>query len=300
MIKNKLSLVVAFLIGLILLTYMITFQVRYDEVAVLTTWEKADTADVKNEPGLYPRFPWPIQRPYKYSTKLQILDDQIEEQQTKDGYSVVLRTYLTWRIEDPLAFFKSLKDADVARKQIQPLLRDLRATVGKYNFDQLVNVDEKQLKLAEIEKESKEIINDKLSKANYGIKVEHLGIRRILLPENVTNKVFTRMSDTRNRLAQSARTAGTAQAATIRSEANTAQQTILAFAERRAQAIRSEGDNLASEYYAVFNKDEDFAIFLRQVDALKKMLAHNTTFVLDANDLSPLELMGKGKSDGKK
>ena len=58
-----------------------------------------------------------------------------------------------------------------------------------------------------------------------------------------------------------------------------------AFAERRAQAIRAEGDLEAERYFAQFKEDQDFAIFLRQMDALREMLKHNTTFVLDANKL---------------
>jgi rod shape determining protein RodA len=64
---------------------------------------------------------------------------------------------------------------------------------------------------------------------------------------------------------------------------------ILAFAERRAQTIRSQGDREAAKEYESFAKNEDFAIFLRKVEALKKMLDHNTTFVLSADSLGILD-----------
>ena len=41
----------------------------------------------------------------------------------------------------------------------------------------------------------------------------------------------------------------------------------------------------------MFQEAEQFAIFLRRVEAMKAFLANNTTFVLTARDLTPLELL---------
>ena len=68
--------------------------------------------------------------------------------------------------------------------------------------------------------------------------------------------------------------------------ANSASRRILAFAQRRAQAIRAKGDQEAAQYYSAFRQDEPLAIFLRRIQTLEKILPHNTTFVLDANQLS--------------
>ena len=48
-------------------------------------------------------------------------------------------------------------------------------------------------------------------------------------------------------------------------------------------------DREASKEYQSFAANEDFAIFLRKVEALKKMLDHNTTFVLSADTLGILD-----------
>ena len=61
--KNKLTFLIALAILAVLLSFMFFFQVRYDEVAVLTTFEKADKeTSIKTDPGLYFRWPWPVQR----------------------------------------------------------------------------------------------------------------------------------------------------------------------------------------------------------------------------------------------
>ncbi|MCS5617474.1 MAG: hypothetical protein NZ658_05690, partial [Pirellulales bacterium] len=134
---------------------------------------------------------------------------------------------------------------------------------------------------------------DSLTAAGFGLKVENVGLYRVLLPESTTAKVFETMIATRERLAESAVQEGQAQASAIRSEAASGRDRILAFAERRAQAIRSEGDREASREYAEFAQDEEFAIFLRRLEALEQMLQHNTTFVLPAESLGILDPLAR-------
>ena len=92
-------------------------------------------------------------------------------------------------------------------------------------------------------------------------------------------------------MAENARAEGEAEAGKIREEAESIRQRIMAFAERRAQAIRSEGEQEAAEQFEAFAADEDFAIFLRNLEALEETLPNNTTLILDARQLvwlSPL------------
>lgn len=302
--KNRLAILIGIIVVGVLLVYMFAYQVRYDEVAVLTTFDKAEppqmvdgklirNADgqlaqpgsVIDRPGLYFKWPSPIQTPYKFSKKLQILDDVSEEQTTADNYSVITKTYLVWRIEDPYSFFVSVKTVDNAERRLQTLLREIRSLIGKYRFDQLVNTDAKQLQLANIEAEALNLIRQRLAQIQptYGIAVEHVGIRRIVLPERVTESVFARMRSTRERLAATARATGNADAATIRSEANNAQRTILSFAQRRAESIRAQGIQQAAAAYKVFEQDQNFAVFLAQIETLKTVLKKNTQLVLDAH-----------------
>ena len=297
--KNKLIFLAAIAVIALLVVYAIMFQVRYDQVAVLTTWDKAvepvrnaageitDPGSLILEPGIGFKAPSPIQKVHVYSTKVQLLEDQSSEILTADGYSVIVKLYLAWRIDDPYAFFLRLNSEKEAQDQLTSMLSELKVVISTYRFDQLVNADPAQIKLEEIEAKSLEQLREKLNAINpgYGIKVERVGIRRIVLPEETTQKVFEAMAKTRERLAENARAEGDAEANTIVSQAETAKRRILAFAQRRAQAIRDEGNREAAQYFSAFREDPDFAIFQRQIEALQKMLAHNTTFVLDANQL---------------
>lgn len=297
--KNKLIFLIAIAVATVLLVYMVMFQVRYDQVAVRTTWDKAvppvhnDAGEIIEpgslilEPGYGFKWPTPIQKVRVYSKRVQLLEDQSSEIQTADNQAVIIKLYLAWRIDDPYAFFIRLKTEAEAEKQLTSMLSELKAVVSNYRFDQLVNTDPDKVKLAEIEQKGLEQLQAKLNAISpgYGIKLEQVGIRRILLPEATTQKVFDRMSKTRELLAEKARAEGDAEANNIKARAEAAKRRILAFAERRAQAIRDEGNREAAQYFSAFREDQDFAIFQRQIEALQKMLASNTTFILDANKL---------------
>ena len=291
--KNSFTILMGAVIAAALLSYMFLYQVRYDQVAVRTTFDKADAGSVQTDPGLKFRLPWPIHKVTHYSKRLQLLEDTVEELQTADGKSVIVKTYLTWRIENPFDFYVTLKDPAEAQRQLSSRLREIRGLISRYRLDQLVNLDKNAIKLAEIEDQAKATLEKSLAQSGYGLKVESVGIYKIVLPESTTQKVFETMITTRERLSENALQEGQAQASAIRSEAESARERILAFAERRAQAIRAQGDREASTQYQSFAKNEEFAIFLRKVDALKKMLDHNTTFVLSAESLGILDWFNK-------
>lgn len=291
--KNSFVVLMGAILVALLLSNMFLYQVRYDQVAVRTTFDKADESSVQETPGLKWRWPWPINKVSLYSKRLQVLEDKIEELQTADGKSVIVRTYLTWRIAEPLDFYITLKEPAEANRQLSSRLREIRGLISSYDFDELVNVDRDRIKLADIEQRATTALDEALRQAGYGIKVESVGIHKIILPESTTQKVFDTMIASRERLAENALQEGQAQASAIRSEATSARERILAFAERKAQAIRSEGDREAAVQYENFAQNEEFAIFLRKIEALKKMLDHNTTFVLSADSLGILDWFNK-------
>lgn len=291
--KKSLTFLVGIVIFVVLLVYMFTYTVRYDEVAVLTTFDNATEESLKSEAGLYWKAPWPIQKVYKYTRRIHLLEDRAQEIQLADGSTVIVKMYLAWRVEDPYSFFRSLKSVESAESALQTLLRDLTGVISQHRFDQLVNANPSQLKLREIEEQAAEQLREQLAaiQPGYGVAVEQVGIARVIMPEASTEKVFERMRKTRERLAEAARAEGKSQAATITARAESAKERILSFARRRAQAIKDEGNQEAAQYFTAFAEDQSFATFLRQMEALKQMLAHNTTFILDANQLwflSPL------------
>jgi membrane protease subunit HflC len=315
--RSHFTLLIAIVVVAVLLAYMFAFQVRYDQVAVVQTFgdveapttddagriERDDAGNVLEpgslvfDPGLYFKWPWPIQKVTTYSSKLHLLQSTLHQVQTADGNSVVVKTYLAWRIDNPHAFFSSVGNVSTAEDKLSALMSNVGGLIGdQYAFDDLVNNNPEQLKLDELEEQFTQQLREDLSNItpSYGISVEQFGIRRILLPEDVTPQVLARMRATRQTIAARVKKEGNARAQSITAAAESQKRQILAFAEAQAQTLRTKGDRQAAQYYDAFSENEDFAIFLRQIEALEKTLPHNTTFILDAKDLGPLNVLSDG------
>jgi membrane protease subunit HflC len=269
---------------------------RFHESAVLVTFGKVTTGlpNAKGEDaGLHWQWPWPIQRVRKYDARVQMVEDRLEQQETRDKHVVILSTYLAWRVSDPTAFYRALRTEENARSFLRDRLSTARGEISKFSLDELTTTDPERQRLAQAEAAITARMREDLEGAGYGLTLQGVGIRRIILPKSICKTVFNRMRETRQRLAQTTRSEGMGIARRIRSEANSDRRRILSFADRLAHSIRAEGEAAAARYYELFQANEEFAVFLRKIEALKAMLARNTTFVLDTN-ISPLNLLESG------
>jgi membrane protease subunit HflC len=130
----------------------------------------------------------------------------------------------------------------------------------------------------------------KIALQKYGLKITNVGIRSLILPEEISKNVFDRMIAERKGIASNYRAEGKRQADTIRAEADSMKSQTIANAEAEAKIIKAEGDAEAAKHYAVFREDPALAIFLRKLDSLKKILGNKTTLVLDT-DSAPFDLL---------
>jgi len=296
--KNQLALLIGLVVACVLIVQMFSFQVRYDQVAVQATFEEATAEDVIATPGIRFKYPWPIQKVYLYSTQLQILDIAPQQLFTRDSKAIIVRLYMTWRISNALEFYRNYNTVSKAEEKLSTRLKPMAGVPSQFDFNQFVNIDPAQIKLDEIEQQCADLLRSGLVGQGVGITIEHVGIRQILLSETTTPKVFEAMRTKRQHLAEKARAQGQAEALTIRDRATSVSERIIAFAERRAQAIRDEGNRETEPYFASFREEEEFAIFLRQIEALKETLKHNTTFILDANQLWFLKPLAGQRTGG--
>jgi membrane protease subunit HflC len=277
------------------MAYSATYQVRFDQCGIVMTFGKAGSEGVVNagardESGLHWKWPWPIQNVKLFDKRLRIVEDRLEQQETRDKQVVILETYVTWRVGDPLAFHRSLQSVERAERFLRDRVRTARAEIGNFAFDELTNADPDKLRLTEAEQAIRRRIEHDLAGGDYGVRLQSFGIKRLVLPEQITAAVFQQMRQTRRRLAQNARSEGEAIARSIRAAARSDEQRILAFAQRKAESIRAEGDAAAARYYRVFAQNEDFAVFIRKLEALEQILSNNSTFLLNT-DLEPFDLL---------
>jgi len=94
------------------------------------------------------------------------------------------------------------------------------------------------------------------------------------------------MQARRDTLAEQRKAKGMADAEAIRAEAKAKHDKIIAFAAQRAEDIRAEGEIQAASYLQKMGQEEDLAIFLAWLDAVKTSLSENTTLILES-DVAP-------------
>jgi modulator of FtsH protease HflC len=161
------------------------------------------------------------------------------------------------------------------------------------------------LKFGEIEQEILKRLQADTEASNYGLNIQFLGIKKLGLPESVTEKVFEQMRSERQLLETRIRNEAEQEASNIKSKADAESSRVLNEAEAKAKRIISDGEREASQYFEVFKQEPALASFLLKLSGLEAFLKEKTTLVLDL-DSSPLELLkgvpgadGKGVTTGK-
>ena len=268
------------LVGALLLFVMLTFQVRQNERIVLTRFGRP--VRVLVEPGLYGKWPWPIETVNRFDARLDFYDARISEALTRDKRNVIIPVYVAWRIDDPLKFLQSLGSADNARSKLDGLVTSARNTVlGGYDFSQLVSTNRDEVKIPEIEHTITDLVAQQ-AKQSFGVAVEQVGIKRLTLPEANTQFVFERMRAERAQFAAQYRAEGQQQADEVRAKTDADKVVILADASKYSEETRGKAEAEAAHIYtAAHEKDPSLYKFLRELDALKQITATNTTVVLD-------------------
>lgn len=305
----------AILFVLAMLLYTCTYTVRFTEIAVLTTFGKASGAEaIKTEPGLEFKWPYPVQNVTTYDKRVRFVQTRSETQQTADARQIIVEAFATWRVKDPLVFFQRFSNAgeradDHFRKAESTIRDSLRSALGVtsgFRMDQLFSADEKGSKLPELEARVLSALKASTAGGNtladFGVEAVSVGVNRIILPEDTTNKVMDAMIENRRTLVKELESQGESRAQAIRSKAESDALRIEAFARRRADEIRALGDKEARQYYEQMNASPDLAVFLRNVDFLKTTLSRRTTLVLpdslpgfDMLSLSGLDKLMSGK-----
>ena len=280
--RNFITLITAAVLIIIFVLLLFTFQVRYSEVAVVTTFGRITGAP--REPGLHLRWPWPIQQVYKFDQRTQNFEDKFSENLTGDSITLLSSVYVGWRISDPGAFLNSFRNGSVAaaQSQLQSILTSAKsAVVGSNTLADFVNADTKQLKFDQIQDEIEQMVQDELQTNNYGIQVVFLGIKQLGLPESVTQAVFDRMKAERNILISQAQNEGQKEAIMIR--ANADRQANITLADARAEATRIEGEGVAAaaQTLRIFQENPDLAVFLLRINALQQSLNQKSTLIFD-------------------
>jgi membrane protease subunit HflC len=282
--RNPLNIIVAVLLVIIFGTWLVCFQVRKSTVVVITTFGKPTRT--LPDPGLYLKWPPPIQWVHTFDQRIQNFEDKLDETRTEDQYVLLTMVYVGWKIKDAQVFFPNFKDGSIpeAERQMEGLLRTAKtAVVGKHPLSDFISTDEKKLKFDEVEQQILDILQDQVNKKNYGIEIEYLGIKKLEFPESVTQEVFKRMTAERQVLISKTQFEGEAKASEIRSSADSKSVVMLSAANSEATRLKGEAQAKAAEYFAIFQQNPELAKFLLGLNALELSVKDRTTLIFDQN-----------------
>jgi modulator of FtsH protease HflC len=282
--RSPLTLAIGLLLIVIFGLLLFTFQVRQSEVVVVTTFGKPTRTITK--PGLYGRLPWGIQMIHRFDNRVQNFEDKFTEGLTQNGYNLLTAVYVGWKITDPMSFFPkfagSTEPIAEAERVLQGLLSNAKsAVVGKHPLSDFVSADAAANKFAAIEDEILASLQGQVSANNYGLKIEFLGIKKLGLPESVTQSVLEQMTSERKVLADKLQSEGETEAQNIRSDAERRAAELLANAEGQATQIRGEGEAAAAKFLSVFQQNPQLANFIFRLNALEGSLKERTTLIFD-------------------
>ncbi|MBN2589374.1 MAG: protease modulator HflC [Sedimentisphaerales bacterium] len=279
--KNIAITIFTILIIITLGLYLISFQVRETESCLIMTFGKASTPIT--EPGWKLKWPYPIQKPVKYDSRMKVYASETEETTTSGGEPIIVETYVVWKIADPLLYYNATSEvSDFEGDSLNSQIRNVQnSVIGRHDFSEFVNSDEDKIAFESIEEEMLSELRDSVTDADFGIEIKTLGIKKLKISEDVSTKVFDRMRAERNRRAQDTISEGKTEADSIEQDRITISDTILAAAEARAKIIRGKGDAEAAQYYEQLNEDPELAEFLYVMDMIPEMLKDRTTIVID-------------------
>ncbi len=298
--------------------YSALYTIDEAEQAIVVQFGRPVGAPITS-PGLHVKIPF-IQELRRFDRRIMIWDGDPNQVPTRGREFISVDTTARWRITDPLAFLKSVRDESGAQSRLDDIIdsvvRDrisstelveiVRSSDWEVTENELerlkVPIDEEDRDLTRrVEVGREELTRAMLSNAaggvrDYGIELVDVRIKRLNYVPSVQKQVFNRMISERERIAEQFRSEGVGEASKIRGETSKLLAKIRSEAERKAQVLRGEADAEATTVYAsAYSGDPEFYALYRTLETYRRTLGAETTLVLssDSDFLGYLDDVGR-------
>ena len=276
--NNKLFAgVVAVLLAVVLASNTL-YIIHATERGVLLKFGKVVESDLP--PGLHWKLPM-VHEVRKFDARILTLDARPERFLTVEKKGIIVDSFAKWRIQDVGTFYTATNGEEARVEQLlaQRINEGLRNQFATRSLQEVVSGERDQLM------EELTASLNKLTLERYGIQLVDVRVKRIDLPEQVSDSVFSRMTTEREREAREHRSKGKEQAEVIRADADRQRTIIEAEAYRDSEQMRGEGDAKAAAIYAAaYNRDPEFYSFVRSLTAYKETFRTKGDILLVAPD----------------
>jgi membrane protease subunit HflC len=253
-------------VALAFLITMATFTVRETELAIKFRFGEIVRADYT--PGLHAMWPL-VNNVRKFERRILTRNYPSEQFLTSEGKILRIDFYIKWRISDVSTFYQATSggDEEIAAGRLGSIVKDgIKGVIARRTIQQVVAAERTEftgeiLKLAEG------------STKGLGVQLVDVRVKKIDLPEEVSESVFSRMRQDFDRQAKQLRAEGDENAEKLRAEADRQRTEIIAEAYRESEIIRGDGDARSAETYArAYSRNQEFFSFYRSLQAYEEAI----------------------------
>lgn len=299
-------IIVLLAVGVLMTSIVVTYPNQYTVVK-----QFGEIVSVRTESGISFKAPV-IQDVERINKDLMFYDIAPSNVITKDKKTMVVDSYVLWKVTDPTKFIRQLRgNRGNAESRLNTIVfnamkttisnmtqdevilsRDGKVVVSDFTEDVVTDdivVDEEiQQKVVEIKSLTEEIESNLADCSDYGIEIVTTQVKVLDLPDDNKDAVYKRMISERNNVAAGYEAQGDSEAQMIINTTDKEISMMKADAEAQAEKVIAEGE---AEYMRIlsdaYNNEEkaEFYSFVRSLDADRGSLKDGT-LMLDAN--SPL------------
>jgi membrane protease subunit HflC len=269
------------LIGIVVLLIIASLALFVvDQRQNVIVFRLGEVVRVLREPGLYAKIPL-LDNVRYFDTRILTIDSTEPERfLTSEKKNVLVDLFVKWRIVDVRNYYVSVggDEARARTRLLQTINDSLRAEFGNRTVHEVVSGERD--KIMELMRQR---ANEDAQKI--GVQVLDVRMKRVDLPQEVSESVYRRMEAERKRVANELRSTGAAESEKIRADADRQREVILAQAYRDAQRIKGEGDAKATAIHAsAYQANPEFFSFYRSIEAYKQSFKNKSdVLVLEPN-----------------
>lgn len=262
--------------------------------------------------GLFVKIPF-IESVDTVPKKVLLYDLPVSDVITSDKKTMIVDCYVLWKVTDPLKFAQTLSHSvGNAENRIDQLVYNaMKNTISNMTQDEVIRSRDGKITVTNMDTELDVINNDIVVEENtqvveikslteeimdnigtvyeqYGIKIMTVEVKKLDLPDDNKQAVYTRMISERENIAAQYTAEGESQARIIRNTTDKEVSIMLSKANAEAERVKAQGE---AEYMKILSdayNDEDksdFYSFVRSLDAAKRSMTGKgqKTLILPAN-----------------
>ena len=250
------------------------FVISETQRGVLLKFGEVVNSDL--EPGLHFKIPF-VDSVRKFDGRILSVDSTPERFFTQEQKQLIVDSYAKFRVVDTAKYYTATSGEEFRAAALlsQRINDDLRNQVAGRSVQEVVSGERDQLMEAVKARLNETVLTE------LGVEVIDVRVKKIDLPNEVSQSVYRRMNAEREKEARELRSEGKEIAEGMRAEADRKVTVIEAEAVRDAEIIRGDGDATATRIYAdSFNRDPEFYAFTRSLNAYQQTFANGSDIML--------------------